>query len=280
MKNRKLWMITAVIAAALLMGIIALAWANAKDKGTARKAAPEETVKNTAMYVSYGEGDYIMVDQESGSVFTVTMPENMKDANSSDITEKDLRSGNILDIYGNGIMLESYPGQYPGVSRIEVAKEGTPSDADKYQSLIDQIYQEPDPSKRPFLDVEYRTKDALVTSVTTPGGYEWSYTDRNGQKQSEATDAAHITQWNEIADLNVGESADLTLVFSSRPEKVRVQIWPSGSRENASDLPDGSDADVLEQDGTYIIKEAQPGYLYLVTADWENGYTEYGFLTK
>lgn len=92
-----------------------------------------------AMYVPFEDSGYIMVDQDSGTVFTVTMPEEIYDQNGKKITETDLEKGNILYIYGDGIMLESYPGQYPGVTKIQVSKEGTPSDADSYQEIVEQL---------------------------------------------------------------------------------------------------------------------------------------------
>lgn len=73
-----------------------------------------------AMYIPFEDSGYIMVDQDSGTVFTVTMPEEIYDQNGKKITEQDLEKGNILHIYGDGIMLESYPGQYPGVTKIQV----------------------------------------------------------------------------------------------------------------------------------------------------------------
>ena len=48
------------------------------------------------------------------------MPDTILDENGKQITWQELKRGNLLDIYGDGIMLESYPGQYPGVTRIKV----------------------------------------------------------------------------------------------------------------------------------------------------------------
>lgn len=43
--------------------------------------AGEET-ENLAMYVPCGENGYVMVDQETGALFTVTMPEDIRDADT------------------------------------------------------------------------------------------------------------------------------------------------------------------------------------------------------
>ena len=76
-------------------------------------------------------------------------------------------------------MMQSYPGQYPGVTKIKVMEQGTPADADRYQELIDTIYQEPDPAEPPSLDVNYRTDQAVVTAMTTRGGFHWEYKDKD-----------------------------------------------------------------------------------------------------
>ena len=76
-----------------------------------------------AMYIPAGEDGHLMVGEETGNVFTVTMPDNIQDKNGKKISEEDLNRGDIVAIYGDGIMLESYPGQYPGVTKIKVVKE-------------------------------------------------------------------------------------------------------------------------------------------------------------
>ncbi|MBV4307885.1 hypothetical protein KSZ74_23130, partial [Parabacteroides distasonis] len=76
-------------------------------------------------------------------------PEEFTNADGEMLEESDLSAGDLVEIYGNGIMLESYPGQYPGVSRMVLVQEGTEEDASQYQELIDQVYAEPDPSELP-----------------------------------------------------------------------------------------------------------------------------------
>ena len=73
-----------------------------------------------AMYIPAGEDGHLMVGEGTGNVFTVTMPENIQDKTGKKISEDDLNRGDIVAIYGDGIMLESYPGQYPGVTKIKV----------------------------------------------------------------------------------------------------------------------------------------------------------------
>lgn len=269
---------TVIIIAAILILIICalgalMVW---------QKNSKEEEGAVRAMYVPYGEGGYIFVDTEKGTVFTVHMPEEIYDAGGRKIAQDGLQKGNIVKIYGNGIMLESYPGQYPGVTKIKVIEEGKPSDADKYQEIVDGIYQAPDPSQPPYLNVEYSTELANVSAVITRGGYTWSYTDEDGQEQHVVADSAHVLEWKEINDIRLQEPADLKLVFDVKPESVTAVRWPDSERKdevNGAAVPEGETVEIQEKDGGYYITGVQAGYVYQITGTWDRGTAEFGFLT-
>lgn len=230
-----------------------------------------------AMYLPFENSGYIMVDQDNETVFTVTMPEELYDQNGKKITEQDLKKGNILNIYGDGIMLESYPGQYPGVTKIQVAEEGTPSDADCYQEIINQLEVKRDPSEIPYLSVEYRTSLAIISADTMKGGYSWTYTVGNEMEQSVVADSLHITHWKDIPVMNVEGDTDMTLNFDLVPKNVYAVRYPADELETDTK---GEDAEIQKNDETYVLKAAQKGYLYQIQAEWENGRVEYGFLVK
>lgn len=288
MGRKKIWTIAAAVVAVCLIGVGVLVWMQRDDE---EKKGPEDVTRDgaaegtplEAMYVPYGKDNYIMVDQKNQTVFTVQMPEEIIGQDGSRITQEDLEKGNILTIYGNGIMLESYPGQYPGVSKIEVKETGNPSDADQYQAVIDEIYQEPDPSEPPFLDLEYRTDMAVAAVMTTRGGYKWSYVDGNGETQSVVTDSDHIMASKDIVDVRIEDPVDIKLLFSEEPESVKAVRWPSelrGGQEDISNLPEGENI-LVEKDGeTPVLKSVEAGYVYLITAEWENGTVDYGFYTE
>lgn len=277
--NRKTRIIgAAAIAIVIVLAIIALvATKNTKDEKM-------EDTKNLAMYVPYGDGQYIMVDQENGSIYTITMPEDIYGKDGEKITADDLKKGNIVAIYGNGIMLESYPGQYPGVTKVEVVEEGKESDADQYQDIIDEIYQEPDPAERPAINIEYRTESAVIASIATEGSFNWTYTDAEGETHSEKTDSPHILAQDTLMDLTIDENTtDLSFTFTSEPETVQVLRWPVELRESdnaSSEFPEGESVDVKKDDKAYVISDVKADYVYKVMATWENGAIEYGFYTK
>lgn len=236
-----------------------------------------------AMYVPFGEdGNYVMVDQDNGNVFTVTMPEEIYDMEGTLIGQEDLEKGNILRIYGNGLMLESYPGQYPGVEKIQVEETGSPSDADQYQEIIDGIYQEPDPSQLPYMNVEYRTSLAVVTAMTATSGYQWEFPDEDGNMQSVIADTAHITDWEFSDSIGLEEPTDLTLWFSKTPGQVSAERWAETDLGAEDVVEKGEKVEVKTgtEDGQFLLEQAEAGYRYLIHAQWENGYVEYGFLTS
>ena len=90
-------------------------------------------VVSTAM-VAYANGDQVLfVDQETQTPY---IPTEIDDAtiivDGQQTDEEALVAGNIVQVTGNGIMLESYPGQYPGITKVEVIETGSPADAEQY----------------------------------------------------------------------------------------------------------------------------------------------------
>lgn len=267
-KKRQLELTGLVLLCIILIAAGVIVW---KDS-----SSTEETPIR-AMYLPFEDSGYIMVDQDNENIFTVTMPEEIYDENGIKITEQDLKKGNILNIYGDGIMLESYPGQYPGVTKIEVVKQGTSSDADSYEEIVKRLEVKKKPSEIPQLSVEYSTSLAVISAVTMKGGYSWTYTAENGMEQSVVADSPHITQWKDIPVMNVEGDADMMLNFDLVPKKVYAVKYLADELEADTE---GEDAEIQENDKTYVLKAAQKGYLYQIHAEWENGRVEYGFLVK
>lgn len=246
--------------------------------GAGNEQSQEEAVESLAMYVPIAEDAYIFVDQKNGSIFTVTFPEEIYDASGNKITREQLQKGNIVKLYGNGIMLQSYPGQYPGISKMEVMEEGNPSDADQYQSLVDEIYQEPDPSEPPSLVMEYTTELAITAATVNRGGYEWTYTDEEGLSKAEAADSAHVLEWGEeLIDIKLKKPLDMTLIFSRQPVSVEALRYDSGLI-GETDIPEGEVVKVEERDGKLILPQVESGFVYEITGIWENGRADFGFV--
>ena len=82
-------------------------------KGTGGSEDNMDEFVSTAMVVTFGDGEVLFVDQETGTPYYPTLPEGTPE----------LTAGNIVRVSGNGIMLESYPAQYPGITDVEVIEE-------------------------------------------------------------------------------------------------------------------------------------------------------------
>lgn len=234
----------------------------------------------SAMYIPFGEDGHIFVG-EQGGVFTATFPEEIYDIDGKKITREQLVRGNTVKIYGNGIMLESYPGQYPGITRMEVTDQGAPSDADKYQYLVDEIYTEPDPAEPPIMNLKYSTELAKVVVAVNRGGYEWTYTDEDHLSNAVVADSVSVLQWKvgeELVDVKIAEPLDITLYFSKMPEEVEAVRCDSALLGTA-DVPKGEKISVTKRDGEFVLTGVTSGYVYDVTGIWENGRANYGFIT-
>ncbi len=273
--NKRMRVMAAIVIVILMLAGVGVCMVWGKERG---RNMEQETI--TAMYIPFGQGGHIFVGDQAG-VFTATFPDEIYDVNGKKITQSQLTRGNMVLIYGNGIMLESYPGQYPGITKMEVIAEGKPEDADAYQYLVDEIYTEPDPAEPPSLNLEYTTDLASVVVMVNRGGYEWTYTDEDCLSNAVVADAAHVLQWKageELADVKISEPLDITLTFSQKPREVQVVRYDSallGTKE----IPEGEAVTVWEKDGEFVLDGVVGGYVYEVTGLWENGRAYYGFLT-
>ena len=98
MKKRRLFLAAAALSVFLVGGC--------QSRG-------EEEKPIEAMYIEKGDDFQIFVDTSTDVLFDAYIPEGTEE----------LTTGDLVKIYGDGIMLESYPGQYPGVTRIVVTKQ-------------------------------------------------------------------------------------------------------------------------------------------------------------
>ena len=194
------------------------------------------------------------------------------------ITWQELKRGNLLDIYGDGIMLESYPGQYPGVTRIKVVSQGDPADADQYQDIIDEIWSPRDSSQLPCLNVGYTQSYGVISAVTMQGGYSWTYTDEEGVSQTITADSSKVTMWSDLPIMNIEKATDMELYFDEQPVEVTAIAYPADFLGTEASGEEGETASIeTDEDGNFVLKNAREGMIYLIRGQWENGWSEYGF---
>ena len=230
-------------------------------KGTEGEGSAMDEFVSTAMVVTFDDGEVLFVDQDSESPYYPTLPEGAPE----------LTTGNIVRVTGNGIMLESYPAQYPGITRVEVVEEGTPADAEKYDELVAQIWQPKDPTEPPYASVEYATDLAVVSLVPTTCGYTWTYKE-DDEEQTVAVDAPHPTQLeaDELPDARVDGPTEVTVSFDVEMTELVVSRW-------SEDALDVEGEPVEAEDGTFIV---EPGYRYAFFATFDAGGATYVFTVR
>lgn len=250
---------------------------------TAYSDMAEEVQK--AVFLAEDSGVWYLGDLEHGTIYVTHTPsDTLYDENGSAIDPSEIKKGDFLQVEGDGIMLESYPGQYPGITRIQKISGGTEADAEKFEEELSQILPEKDPSEIPFLNLCYTQPNAQVTAAATQGGYTWSYVDKDGNGQNVAADSAFILDWPELNDLNTANDegkTDLELVFSEEPDSVTAERWPAKDRGKDFDggYPEGESVSV-EHAESWSLPGAEAGYIYEVDAVFENGTVTYGFEVK
>ena len=254
-------------------------------KGADAEGAGMDEFVSTAMVVTFGDGEVLFVDQETGTPYYPTsMP--------SDAPE--LAAGNIVRVTGNGIMLESYPAQYPGITDIEVIEEGTPADAEKYNELVTQIWQPKDPSEPPLASLEYTTELAATSVMLGTYGYTWSY-EENGSEQTVAADAPHPTQLEaaELSDARVDGPTEVTVAFDVPCTAAGIVRWPEDELEAAAEAAGSAQAVEIGSvegdawtvndreivDGN-VVFTVEPGWRYAVEAYFDGGEAVYAFTVR
>lgn len=263
----------------LVMAVIGVSLGGCGEKED--KENSDDAMHFRAVYLKNDQGD-LFVDLDAESPFVGTIPEEIVDEDEQPLTADSMENGDVFLVYGDGIMLESYPGQYPGITKLERQESGNREYAEKYQKLMDQIYPEPDVSEPPQLSVEYRQPEAVVIVNITRGSYNWNVEMENGETETTTADSAHVLEWkDERIDLVLKEDTELTLQFGREPESVEAVCWPVGERREAGTsevYPVGEAVEISEtEDGFTFV--GRPGQVYRVKAYWEQGEAEYGFYT-
>lgn len=291
-------MMRAALVGVLALGLVALAGC-AMQGGTNDSAAPKadnaaegngqqatDEVVSTAM-VAYANGDELLfVDQDTQTPYIPTDIDNATIVyNGQEIDEDDLVAGNIVKVTGNGIMLESYPGQYPGITKVEVIEQGSPADAEQYADIVDTVFASPDQSEVPVGNLSYKTTDANVSVMLNAFDYDWEWTQPDGTPGTAEQDgnafAADGTVAEGTPDVRISVATDAVVAFSVNPTSVEIERRPLVKGDTAKVDPAAEDADVactLGADGAAAFT-MEPNYLYEVKATFPQGDLECSFYT-
>ena len=103
-------------------------------------------------------------------------PQELYDEKENKITEEDLNSGDVVKIWGNEAIAQSYPAQYPGITKIQIEEKENKEYIEKYGHYLEEFIAVPDETELPYLDISYKQPNALVTAaVDTVASYIWEY---------------------------------------------------------------------------------------------------------
>ena len=277
--------------AVLALGLVALAGCAVKggsgDANTSRSADNSGDGTVTTAMVAYADGDDILfVDQDTQTPY---IPTNIDEATitfeGETIEADDLQAGNIVTVTGNGIMLESYPGQYPGIVAIEVTNVGSPTDAEQYAALVDQVFAAPDQTEVPTGNLDYKTSDAQVSIALNAYEFEWEYQTADGQTTTNAQDGTAFNldgTLNENAiDARISTATDAFAALSVSPTSVEIERRPLVQGDGVKVDPSGEGENVpctMSADGA-VAFTIEPNYLYELQATFPQGEAEYAFYT-
>lgn len=228
---------------------------------------PDE-VTSSAMFVPIG--DWFLFIGETGPFTLIGEDIEYLDIDGNAITNTDLVAGNKVEITSAGMMLESYPGQLAGVTKVQITEVGSPEDISEYQDIIDELSQgfDDEATAIPVMNINYKTELANVSVLVEPnGGYQF-----NNDTNVEIGDALPIEESiDSLPIANIGEKVDMELTFSTDVISV------SANKMNTSE--DFTEVEIEKNDNSYVIKDITVG-TYVVYAEFANGDVEYRFICE
>lgn len=288
----------AIIALACLGAVVGIAGCAANgtkraEGSDAGQQKEQQELESTAMVLRLGDGSLLLVDQDTETPFVPTAigDAEITGIDGAAIAPEDLEPGNVVRITGNGIILESYPGQYPGITRVEVIDEGAPEDAAVYDGLVAQLWSEPDPSQPASASLDYTTDLAAVSLMPLTNGFTWSFKE-DGQMRTVVADVPHPTQISrdDIPDARIDSEIEATLALDRSARSVSVTRWSEDDIAAATEKaasPSDIDADALpgQQVEAALVDSTvtlaiEPGWRYCVKVTFGEGTVSYVFTVR
>lgn len=256
------------------------------DKNTPSEAVTPDTdeqVTSTAMVAGVQGDTVLFVDQETDTPYYPTSTTaTVYDIDGKVITLAELKPGNVVKVVGNNIMLESYPGQYPGITTIEVTEVGTPSDADKYAELVEQVMPKPGNSV-PSGYVEYADDLGKVSVLLAPYAYNWQSGDDTDVSEVSGSffDKDGVVDAG-VGDARIAEATEATMGFDDTAQNVTVERTPLVNTTDDLFAVDpgvqGEAVGIQTLDSGDFSFTVDPGFAYVVRATFDNGTVEYAFV--
>lgn len=280
MKNKKIIGIVGIILVILIIGAVFLGKGNVEKQEKKTEKKTEDSYME-AVYLKDEQGNGIFVQTDTEMPFFGTIPQELYDEKENKITEEDLNSGDVVKIWGNEAIAQSYPAQYPGITKIQIEEKKNKEYIEKYGHYLEEFIAVPDETELPYLDISYKQPNALVTAaVDTVASYIWEYSGDDGKQVQEESLENSVLTLPELAEIQVAGDTQAELLFCTEPEKVEVLRWDESLKmeEGSEDaIPEGETVQIENGEAGNISITVQPGYIYMIKAFWKNGEVEYGF---
>lgn len=284
MKNKKIIGIVGIILVILIIGAVFLGKGNVEKQEKKEEKKTEKKTEDSymeAVYLKDEQGNGIFVQTDTEMPFFGTIPQELYDEKENKITEEDLNSGDVVKIWGNEAIAQSYPAQYPGITKIQIEEKENKEYIEKYGHYLEEFIAVPDETELPYLDISYKQPNALVTAaVDTVASYIWEYSGDDGKQVREESLENSVLTLPELAEIQVAGDTQAELLFCTEPEKVEVLRWEESLKmeEGSEDaIPEGETVQIENGEAGNISITVQPGYIYMIKAFWKNGEVEYGF---
>ena len=272
----------------LLVTLVILAAANMLRSQFSSEEPQEDTQIQgdyalKAVYLEKEDGNSIFVNLTDEYPFDGNIPEGeLYDEDGEKITQEDLNNGDVLNIWGNGVIAESYPAQYNGITKMERTQQSNQEYIDRYGHYLEELFVEKDPSELPYLNVCYTDElAAAAVMIPDPLSYTWRYTEESGESRTITTDAAHVLQTEPVEVKKISEPMTMELQFDEVPESAELLVWDDTllgqSQDSTDQIPEGTVVEVTKNGKGNLEFTAQPGSVYLVQGRWNQGTVEYGF---
>lgn len=280
MKNKKIIGIVGIILVILIIGAVFLGKGNVEKQEKKEEKKTEDSYME-AVYLKDEQGNGIFVQTDTEMPFFGTIPQELYDEKENKITEEDLNSGDVVKIWGNEAIAQSYPAQYPGITKIQIEEKENKEYIEKYGHYLEEFIAVPDETELPYLEISYKQPQALVTAaVDTVASYIWEYSGDDGKQVREESLENSVLTLPELTEIKVAGDTQAELLFCTEPEKVEVLRWEESLKmeEGSEDaIPEGETVQLENGEAGNISITVQSGYIYMIKAFWKNGEVEYGF---
>lgn len=247
--------------------------------GKSEAEIPTEDIQSEALkavYLTDGQGNEIYVAVENEMPFYSTVPEDNLFDGEEKITKEDLKNGDVIEIYGNGAMAQSYPAQYHGVDKMVRVEKENKELAEKYQMYMAQFSFVKDADEIPFLNLDYKTPDAWVTvAVLSYGEIQWL----DDEALVKGLDGR--LPKGEVMDAKISENTEFTLLFDVKPDEVTMEKWEMSAKDAvlSKEAKAGTQIETKENAEGNLTAVVEPDFIYKVTGHWGERYVEYIFVT-